>query len=273
MASTSGWPHNFSAFSFGPPPSPFEPPSFTYRLLSSPLRFFAQHLYALILLLRGSSYASPTPFARIRLVCISDTHTHKATPVPPGDVLIHSGDLTNDGTVAELQDQVDWLSSLPHRYKIAIAGNHDCYLDPKSRRREDNGRTVDWKDIHYLQHANLTLSFSAHRNRRLTFYGAPQIPQCGGDDFAFQYPNRKDIWSNTIPKGTDVLITHTPPRHHLDLPQGMGCEHLLNEIWTVKPKVHVFGHVHAGYGKLYLRSMSTPVAFLLVFKDFPLLEL
>lgn len=29
----------------------------------------------------------------------------------------------------------------------------------------------------------------------------------------------------------------------------MGCEHLLNEIWTVKPKVHVFGHVHAGYGQ------------------------
>lgn len=52
-----------------------------------------------------------------------------------------------------------------------------------------------------------------------------------------------------MPRETDVLVTHTPPRHHLDLPDGMGCRFLLGECWRVRPAVHVFGHVHAGYGR------------------------
>ena len=87
--------------------------------------------------------------------------------------------------------------------------------------------------------------------RHLSFYGAPQIPQCGGRDFAFQYGREEDAWTGTIPMDTDVLITHTPPRHHLDLPIGMGCDYLRREIWRVRPQVHVVGHVHAGYGKEY----------------------
>jgi hypothetical protein len=44
-----------------------------------------------------------------------------------------------------------------------------------------------------------------------------------------------------------VLITHTPPRHHLDI--GIGCAGLLEEVWRVKPRLHVFGHVHSGHGR------------------------
>jgi hypothetical protein len=36
-------------------------------------------------------------------------------------------------------------------------------------------------------------------------------------------------------------------RHHLDL--GLGCAGLLDEIWRVKPRLHVFGHAHWGHGK------------------------
>ena len=46
---------------------------------------------------------------------------------------------------------------------------------------------------------------------------------------------------------TDVLITHTPPRYHLDL--NLGCAGLLKEIWRVRPRLHVFGHVHSGHGR------------------------
>ena len=46
-----------------------------------------------------------------------------------------------------------------------------------------------------------------------------------------------------------MLVTHTPPRYHLDLPQALGCEYLLKEIWRVRPRVHVFGHVHAAQGR------------------------
>ncbi|MCJ1277960.1 hypothetical protein MMC21_005774 [Puttea exsequens] len=235
-----------------PPPSPFEPPSVLYSVLTSPLDLLTRLLYHLILLLRGPAVPTPPLSSRIRLVCISDTHTHKPNFLPLGDVFIHAGDLTNAGSVKEIQDQVDWIDSLPYAHKIVIAGNHDSYFDPRSRRTEDAQKEICWGSIHYLQHSSIKLSFPCQENRELKFYGAPQIPACGGDDFAFQYPRGRDAWSGIVPLDTDVLITHTPPKYHLDLQAGMGCEFLLKEVWRVSPKLHVFGHVHAGYGREHL---------------------
>ncbi|KAL8755539.1 MAG: hypothetical protein Q9199_003556 [Rusavskia elegans] len=231
-----------------PPSSPFEPPSLLFHFTSSPIKFLVQHLYQLILLFRGSAITSPDPSSRIRLVCISDTHSKK-TVISNGDVLIHAGDLANEGTAAEIQEQIDWIASLPHQHKIVIAGNHDGFFDPRSRHDSDSKTSIDFKGVHYLQHSGITLTFPQAASRQLSFYGAPHIPACGGDDFAFQYPRQQDAWSDAIPHSTDVLVTHTPPRHHLDLPHGMGCEFLLKEVWQVKPKLHVFGHVHCGYGR------------------------
>ena len=45
---------------------------------------------------------------------------------------------------------------------------------------------------------------------------------------------------------TDVLITHGPPAHHLD--HGSGCNALLDLLWKLRPKLHVFGHIHAARG-------------------------
>ncbi|MCJ1297823.1 hypothetical protein MMC08_000611 [Hypocenomyce scalaris] len=228
------------------PSSPFEAPSLLYEFFASPLNFLVRYAYAFILFLRGPAYQPPpTP---IRIVCLSDTHTQTPSSVPSGDILIHAGDLANTGTASEIQAQIDWLASLPHREKIVIAGNHDSYFDPSSRAACDSGRTLEWAKIHYLQYSSITLAFPEHSNRRLNIYGAPGIPRCGGDDFAFQYQRHEDEWTDTIPRNTDILVTHTPPRHHLDLPAGTGCDYLLKEVWRVRPKVHVFGHVHAGYG-------------------------
>jgi hypothetical protein len=63
----------------------------------------------------------------------------------------------------------------------------------------------------------------------------------------FQYERTEAPWQNRIPLETDVLITHTPPRYHLDL--NLGCAALLEEIWLVKPRLHVFGHIHSGHGR------------------------
>jgi len=87
-------------------------------------------------------------------------------------------------------------------------------------------------------------------DRKIIVYGAPQTPACGGDNFAFQYPRGQDAWSDTIPPNVDILATHTPPKYHLDLfSPSLGCEWLLKETWRVRPRLHIFGHVHAGAGK------------------------
>nr|POF13095.1 putative rhamnogalacturonate lyase c [Quercus suber] len=232
-------------FSILAPSSPFAPPSLLYLALTQPLKLLLQLLDLAFSLLRRLPPPDSNP---IRIVCISDTHCLIPSEIPDGDLLIHAGDLTNAGTPTELQAQIDWLDSLPHEHKIAIAGNHDTFLDARSRQTlasADQHDTLDWKSVRYLQHASVALLFHSQA-RVLNVYGAPQIPACGGDEFAFQYQRGSDAWADTVPADTDVLVTHTPAKFHLDLPAALGCEHLLAEVWRVRPAVHVFGHVHAG---------------------------
>ena len=45
--------------------------------------------------------AMSRPTRRTRIVCISDTH-NTTVKLPKGDVLIHAGDLTNQGSYSEV---------------------------------------------------------------------------------------------------------------------------------------------------------------------------
>ncbi|RAO72478.1 uncharacterized protein BHQ10_008490 [Talaromyces amestolkiae] len=114
------------------------------RLLASPLAFFLHPIHILLLRLRGPPHlpSSSSTTRPIRVVCISDTHTLEWSDIPDGDLLIHAGDLCNDGSVREIQGTVNWLKTLPHRHKIVIAGNHDSYFDPRSRLDEDREEKV-----------------------------------------------------------------------------------------------------------------------------------
>ncbi|KAF1812781.1 phosphoric ester hydrolase-like protein [Eremomyces bilateralis CBS 781.70] len=230
--------------------SGFSRPSALELLLFAPISLFARAIYKLLNLLHSSPRKPTHP---IRVVCISDTHTIIPSDIPYGDILIHAGDLTIHGTLSELQAHIDWLHSLPHPHKIAIAGNHDTYLDARSRRTlkpSDCDGELNWGTIHYLQHEEITLHFPGHGKRSLRIYGAPQIPACGGPEFAFQYRRGQDAWSGTVPAGVDVLVTHTPAKGHLDnLRPGLGCEWLLKEMWRTRPRLHVCAHVHDGWGR------------------------
>lgn len=63
---------------------------------------------------------------KVRIVCVSDTHNSSPLngqfKVPPGDVLIHAGDMTNQGSHSELQKAVEWIGGCEHEVKIVIAG-------------------------------------------------------------------------------------------------------------------------------------------------------
>jgi predicted phosphohydrolase len=126
------------------------------------------------------------------VVCISDTHDHIVS-VPDGDLLIHAGDMTNSGTVDDIQKQLDWLDGLPHRHKVVICGNHDSWFDPASRTLEDkqSGRKPNLKSIHYLQDSSVTLDFEG--GRKLNIYGAGDLPVCGGSSNAYVSPSTKTL--------------------------------------------------------------------------------
>lgn len=230
--------------------SRFARPTLLDNILLSPIKLLISLIYTILLALRGAPFKPPRNKPPIRIVCISDTHTNAGMAIPDGDLLIHAGDLTNEGKLNEIQKQIDWLDTLPHKEKIVICGNHDSYFDPSSRKAVDKAGEghLKWpKNMHYLQHQSLVLKFRG--GRKLKFYGSPDIPLCGGDDFAFQYLSTEaaERWVDSIPSDTDVLITHTPPKNHLD--NALGCPGLLEEVWRVKPRLHVFGHVHTGHGR------------------------
>lgn len=195
---------------------------------------------------------------KIKIVCVSDTHL-QCPDVPDGDLLIHAGDLTNYGKAHEMQAQLDWLGSLPHTRKIVIGGNHDRMLDPsyltQHPKFNPRGRLEDlnWHDMQYLCNEAVTVSFP--EGRSLKVYGSPFTPEYASPkgaspayySWAFTYPRSEDVWANTVPDDTSLLVVHGPPRGHLD-EGGKGCPHLLRELWRVRPPLVVFGHMHHGRG-------------------------
>jgi len=104
-------------YSLRAPNSSFDPPPLLHTFLNRPVKTVVRLLDYSLGLLRSTPKPDSPP---IRIVCISDTHCLTSVHIPDGDLLIHAGDLTNAGTPAELQAQIDWLDSLPHKHKVAI---------------------------------------------------------------------------------------------------------------------------------------------------------
>ncbi|CEJ93188.1 hypothetical protein VHEMI08797 [[Torrubiella] hemipterigena] len=224
------------------------------QLCCNPRRFVATWLYSLV-----SCQTVSKSKDGISVVCVSDTHGSKPS-LPMGDILVHAGDLTKSGTVSELQEAADWIASQQHKIKIVVAGNHDIALDPSYKRTK--GRhgpelatsAIQWGDIIYLE--NTSASIQCPNGRQLVVYGSPLSPIHG--NWAFQYPRLQDPWTD-IPPVCDILVTHAPPFGHGDL--GYGCRHLLSRLWHIRPKLHVFGHVHEGAGSYALAYDAFQAAY------------
>ena len=181
----------------------------------------------------------------MKLVCISDTHSlHRQIPeIPDGDVLIHAGDCLGQGTLENIREFNEWLGSLPHEHKIVIAGNHDWAF----------------QETPELAKAALTnaiyLEDSGVQIRDVRFWGSPWTPTFM--DWAFMLDRGDPLYQKCklIPDNTDVLITHGPPHGIGDevnlgfKTQNAGCIHLSDRVAQLSPKVHVFGHIHEGYGQ------------------------
>lgn len=194
----------------------------------------------------------------MKIILISDTHgLHNSIRIPHGDVLIHAGDLSSSGTDSQVAEAAKWLGSLSHRHKIAIAGNHDFLFERQPSRAAALLRSAG---VTYLRDSGISID-------GLSIYGSPWQPEFM--HWAFNVPRGQlaKYWRQ-IPKGLDILITHGPPYGILDqrVPPGIrrhaswedeepfagsdhvGDEELLAAVKQAKPRVHVFGHIHSGYG-------------------------
>jgi hypothetical protein len=211
------------------------------------------------------SHAPPTSASprrdssTITVVCISDTQNTRPA-IPNGDILLHAGNLSQNGTFIELQAAIDWLNSLPHLHKVVIGGSTDLLLDESFVERYPDHRhrmsmagkaqtrsDLKWGQIKYLQNESHTLNVCG---RTLHISGSPYTPRRGVA--AFTYWKDEDVWTGHVPDTTHILLVHGPPAVHLD--EGKGCRFLLQEIKRVKPQLVVCGNVQSARGEEWMRS-------------------
>lgn len=188
---------------------------------------------------RGTSHL--VCLAAMRIVAVADTHTFEQdlAGIPDGDVFVHAGDLLRGGTLEELEGVAAWIRALPHRHKIVVAGNHDwCFL----RRRGEAEAMLG--DAIYLEDSGCVIE-------GLRFWGSPWQPSY--NDWAYNLPRGEALaerWA-LIEEGTDVLITHGPPKGIGDrgpYPKRAGCEALAERVRELRPRLHIFGHIHQDGG-------------------------
>lgn len=191
--------------------------------------------------------------------CVSDLHGY-FPDLEGGDLLIVAGDFTAGDTEREHVLFCHWLSMLPYKKKIIVAGNHD-----NGWLKQDPHKGPDPINPNYEWYEYLCDSGTEYQG--LKIWGSPWTswfhgvnPHCK----AFVIKERKLVNKfENIPHDVDILITHSPPWGIGDLVKDQpddegrhcGSEYLAALFkYGIRPKLHVFGHIHEGYGRYEVYS-------------------
>lgn len=190
-------------------------------------------LEATSLHMRQSLPSVPAGF--IRLVCVSDTHgLHRDVgTLPACDLFVHAGDIMMKGRHFSphlcqrfYADFNDWLGAIPASKRVVIAGNHDKFLETLG---VDQARKL-MHHADYLENSGTTLG-------AIRIYGSP-ASRGRSRNRAFQRAGSEPEAGETTPgplatEPLDILVTHGP------------CKGLCESL---KPRVHIWGHVHEDHG-------------------------
>ncbi len=178
---------------------------------------------------------------QLRLVLVSDTHElHESLDMPEADLMIFAGDLSFfSKSAAAILDFNNWVAELPYP-TVLVPGNHDTFLESGL-----HGRSL-MNNAHVLINESIEV-------KGLKIWGSPVTP-LASSGFAMPSPSARRKLYSSIPMDTDILVTHFPPYGILDRSPGsgdhQGCQEVLAASARVKPKLHVFGHVHGAHGVL-----------------------
>lgn len=183
----------------------------------------------------------------MKIAVISDTHCyHEQVHTGDIDMLIHAGDSTDEQLAIFNQHEFykfwDWWIAHPAKYKIYVAGNHDSYLEsPMSNYFLKT--QIPKNCVVITKGTNFEMA-------GIKFYASPFTPEYGSWSFMYKRAKGYKHW-NEIEEDREIVITHGPPYSILDLTEDRdrnlkfcGCKNLLARIQKVKPKYHIFGHIH-----------------------------
>lgn len=195
----------------------------------------------------------------IKIWHFGDAHgNHRKLEVPEDiDIAIFSGDAGTyrDAAMNEpiVRDFLDWFYSIDVPYKIMIAGNHDSSIE----RRHITPKKISDYGIEYLED---DLTLIEVKGEAITIYGSPWVPTFGTWSYMKARHKIHKVWDQ-IPPNVDILVTHGPPQGILDTVEGhnglesAGCANLRKQvIERIKPKYHLFGHIHNHMNQPYTNA-------------------
>lgn len=196
-----------------------------------------------------------------RIWAVSDVHGNlqglgrdNAETNPAGcDLAVFAGDIAPLSWAMDIDEQVRWwetefmawVTQFPNVEFALVPGNHDLLLrdDPNAV------RGILPRNCHLLIDEGAEIA-------GLKVYGTPWVPVIN-HRWAFEGRSLvlRERFSH-IPKGIDVLVTHTPPfvrGHDFDVslqslgsPRHYGSLDLATAIRINHPKMAFFGHIHSG---------------------------
>jgi Icc-related predicted phosphoesterase len=186
------------------------------------------------------------------ITAISDLHG-EYPELEGGDLLIVAGDVTSDGSTYSLQHFIKWIHDQKYKKKVFIAGNHDnCLVKPFGD----------------MEHSIEYLCDSGIEFEGLKIWGSPWTRSFEGMNAhckAFTLETEQELYDkwDLIPEDTDILITHSPAYGILDANksgQNVGSKSLYNVLkFHLKPKLHVFAHIHESYGHVDYSGFDYPM--------------
>lgn len=209
----------------------------------------------------------------MKVLVVSDTHgLHDLMPeLPEADVFIHAGDFMNRGlSYEEIHSFRKWIEinvRTPANRRYIVAGNHDVLFDATHRESSADTAANAVKALTafgacmYVQEESIEID-------GVKFFFSPWTPEFF--NWGFNAQRGADIrthW-NKIPNDTNFLVTHGPPTGILDtiIPGAadghIGCDDLYDKVKEIKPKYHVFGHIHGSRGIVQGKTTFINASFL-----------
>ena len=176
-----------------------------------------------------------------------------------GDLLIVAGDLTASDANAQYLLFMEWLDAQEYKQKIVVAGNHDNLLFEEKFK-------ISLPEYYSQGERIIYLCDSGTEFEGPKIWGSPWTPLFRGVNrrcAAFMLPEAElEAKFALIPDDVDILVTHGPPYGILDAvrkygpfsherEECVGSESLLKRVFDIRPQLHIFGHIHEGYGEYH----------------------
>ena len=210
----------------------------------------------------------------VSIVLISDIHNYQhLLSLPSADLLLVAGDMTNMGRRKELKKFSKFLSSVKKLFDmiIVVAGNHEVSMDVQfynsigKKYFHDSTFNPQVARAYFLENPDVVyLEDSGVEYKGIKIWGTPWVNPCGNWAFCMYKEGDDKKHFGKIPEETDILISHSPPYGILDMVpmysyqvepttgemlkkcknKHTGNRELLKRVQKIKPKLHVFGHIH-----------------------------